>query len=87
MLNGGPAFPAECDNDFYKGMTLRDWFAAKAPVSIGDAICAANMESSSQSIEVAVARVMVDPAKRAKAFAMLAKLRMEYADAMLEARK
>jgi len=27
---GGPAFPEEFQNDFESGMTLRDYFAAKA---------------------------------------------------------
>lgn len=29
---GGPAFPAMDDTNFYPGMTLRDYFAAKAMV-------------------------------------------------------
>lgn len=28
--NGGPAFPAKIGNCYYYGMTLRDYFAAKA---------------------------------------------------------
>jgi hypothetical protein len=27
---GGPAFPAETDFEYFHGMTLRDYFAAKA---------------------------------------------------------
>lgn len=32
--NGGPAFPAETNNRYYVGMSLRDYFAAKAIPSI-----------------------------------------------------
>ncbi len=28
--NGGPAFPSETNSDYFYGMTLRDYFAAKA---------------------------------------------------------
>ena len=28
--NGGPAFPVESHDEIYSGMTLRDYFAAKA---------------------------------------------------------
>lgn len=89
--DGGPAFPqGERVGDIavqIGGMTLRDYFSAKAPVSLGDAIAAANLEHSAQSVEVAVCRVMSSPEKRAIAFAMLARLRHDYADAMLKARE
>lgn len=94
--DGGPAFPGGV-NEIYTnldpgeptnpGMTLRDYLVAHAPVTIADAISACGLEASAPSVDVAVCRVMAYPSKRAAAFAMLAQLRHEYADAMLKARE
>jgi hypothetical protein len=68
-------------------MTLRDYFAANAPFTLADAVLAANMETSAVSVETALCRALMDEKKRALAMDVLAKLRNEYADAMLHARK
>jgi hypothetical protein len=98
--NGGPAFPAPTfavprdlgDEKILQlkemqGMTLRDYFAAKAPFTLADAVVAADLESGAPDVETAVNRVLMDGVMRAKAMAMLAQLRQEYADAMLKARE
>lgn len=90
--SGGPAFPQRHeagDGSYieYLGLTVRDYFAAKAPFTLADAIVAADLESGSTSVEIAVHRVLLDPAKRASAMTMLALLRGEYANAMLKARE
>ena len=81
-----PAFPQHESPGNYAGMTLRDYFAAQAPFTIADAVIAADMEYSAPSVEVAVARVLADDAKRAAAMNTLVALKYEYADTMLEAR-
>lgn len=80
--NGGPAFPAVCEWDatagIWKpteaGMTLRDYFAAKAMASwIGDATTLAGVRKGAekQNIEEAV---------------LIARAAYEMADAMLKER-
>lgn len=57
------------------GMTLRDYFAAKAPIGVVDALAMAGYDTSSVG--------MLTPEQRVVVFAILAQLRGEYADAML----
>lgn len=85
-IDGGPAFPTHGghhpDDDprnhtLGGGMTLRDWFAGQAPVQLGD-----------------VARMLGWPpefnltqdSERAALWAIMTRLRYEYADAMITAR-
>ena len=92
MQSGGPAFPQKHeagDGSYieYFGLTVRDYFAANAPITLVEAVQAADLESGSPSIEVALCRVLMDKAKRAIAMTALATLRNEYADAMLKTRE
>jgi hypothetical protein len=97
--DGGAAFPEPAVFDvargevnpataygFAAGMTLREYFAAKAPFTLADAVMAADLEVASVSVEVAECRVLHDPGKRRIAMETLAALRWEYADAMLKVR-
>lgn len=83
--DGGPAFPWAVN--MRGGMSLRDYFAAKAPITLADAVVAAGIASSAPSVDCAVVSAMIDATNRAKAFAMLAQLRLDYADAMIQARE
>jgi hypothetical protein len=94
---GGPAFPAHFTNEgernvmspdgrvvppgyvvVMQGMTLRDYFAATAPISCDDAMTALFIDSESVGV--------LTPGQRIEVMEMLAKMRLEYADAMLKAR-
>lgn len=84
--DGGPAFarPAAWFNGTtmsrsQDGMTLRDYFAAKAPITVDDAMVAAGADSSCIGT--------LPRAKRIEVLEVLAAMRLEYADAMLAARE
>jgi hypothetical protein len=71
------AFPSPACGDWSPeyGMTLRDWFAGQAPITIRDAVTSCS------------GRMFIDvPADRAFLFKVLSTLRYEYADAMLAER-
>ena len=51
MKDGGPAFPAVPNPDFYRGMSLRDYFAAQAMIGLGKRY--AGIEGSDASAYVA----------------------------------
>lgn len=78
LIQGGAAFPSEDDNSYWHGMTLREYFAARSPVTIFDAMIALGMSASSVG--------MLDEADRKAVFSTLAKMSLEYADAMLAER-
>lgn len=75
--NGGPAFPTlEAHVGFNlgkPGMTLRDYFAAHAPIGVADANEAFYREHGRN-------------ARTSEMLDVLARLRIAYADAMLKAR-
>ncbi len=87
---GGPAFPrpvSEDDGRFGRnqeqygaqdGMTLRDYFTANAPVTIGDAMLRCGFCEESIG--------MFEQESRTEIFTVLAEMRGEYADAMLAER-
>lgn len=77
ISNGGSAFPSgvEIEDQFQEGMTLRDYFAAHAPVSF-EMACQCWGDHSPQT----------DDRARASFAAVWALLRYEYADAMLAER-
>lgn len=69
------------------GMTLRDYFAAHAPVSFADAVIACDNHRNAPDSQTAICRVLVQGAAAiVEAMAMLAKLRGQYADAMIAER-
>jgi hypothetical protein len=74
--NGGTAFPVGglLVQESYS-MTLRDYFAAKAPITVADAMVACGCSALSIG--------MLDTAQRLEVFGILAIMRGEYADAML----
>lgn len=77
---GGPAFPIETTATPYApGMTMRDWFAGQAPVTILDAAHACGFTDLEEAMRTDAQRVTV--------FAVMAMMRWEYADAMIAARK
>lgn len=84
--NGGPAFPMSGDPnvDFDRGMSLRDYFAAKADISG----CKTTIENMIQFAGVDIGDGD-DPVLKVfeLAAAFQAKLRYMYADAMLKARE
>ncbi len=71
---GGPAFPVSGDVELEWGMTMRDYFAAKA------------MQAMLTSPEFMVV-VTADQAVGANARERVSNVAYRYADAMLEARK
>jgi hypothetical protein len=82
---GGPAFPSglidpstpeDAVHPIHVGMTLRDHFAAHAPITLDDAV---------QFLDTYGGEV-VGPWPPEKVLQTLADLRVEYADAMLKAR-
>jgi hypothetical protein len=83
---GGPAFPASSGWDSQgnwcrnytdnEGMTLRDYFAAHAPITLTDAV---------EFLDTYGGEV-TGPWPPQKVLRTLADLRVEYADAMLQAR-
>lgn len=82
---GGPAFPAmevrthdtgDIVHNASQGMTLHDYFAAHAPITLDDAV---------QFLDTYGGEV-VGPWPPQKVLQTLADLRVEYADAMLKAR-
>jgi len=86
--DGGPAFPAPLETALMAGlkpsngalgMTLRDYFAANAPITVADAMVAVAADSASIGT--------LQKSARARVMAMLAEMRLEYADAMLAARE
>lgn len=83
-LENPPAFPqpewAFKGGDGREGMTLRDWFAGQAPVTISDAA-----EVCGWSGEFPIN--MNCDAERATLWVVMTMLRYDYADAMLAARK
>jgi hypothetical protein len=81
---GGPAFPSDelhQGGQIYQqfhGMTLRDYFAAKAPIGVDDALTACGIDVPTIGMLPASERVVV--------LVALATMRGEYADAMLAER-
>ena len=76
---GGPAFPTPRyeRNDMYSlGMTLHDYFAAHAPITLTDAV---------EFLDTYGGEV-TGPWPPQKVLRTLADLRVEYADSMLQAR-
>ena len=84
--NGGQAFPSHpmlyssADQHEAQGMTLRDWFAGQAPVTMEDAVLVCGW------VDLRDASLSTD-SNRATTWAVMSMLRYEYADAMIEARK
>lgn len=83
--DGGAAFPVNTANVNNPGacfadggMTLRDYFAAKAPISTQDAMTACFVDSSSIGT--------LAKSKRIEVMQKLAEMQLEYADAMLTER-
>lgn len=74
--DGGPAFPVPNDANVncQEGMTLRDYFAAHAPVTLQDARYACSYHGYGEGWS---------DAERAASVAVLALMRFEYADAMI----
>lgn len=84
IKDGGQAFPRPivCSpmGDLvyaFPGMSLRDYFAADAPITVWDAQMALNKGTTAIGSLPSLARKEV--------FEMMAKLRFEYADAMVAA--
>ena len=86
IKDGGPAFPHDrqrWDDPFptlrpsHDGMSLRDYFASHAPISL---------EMAMEMLNVRGALQICDDDVRANVFEQLAQLRNEFADAMIEAR-
>ena len=75
--DGGAAFPAINNWRVGSGMSLRDYFAADAPITIWDAQMVLN--------KGAIPIGSLPEHTRIEVFAMAAKLRFEYADAMVAA--
>jgi hypothetical protein len=82
---GGPAFPSglidpstpdDAVQSLHNGMTLRDYFAAHAPITLTDAV---------EFLDTYGGEV-TGPWPPQKVLRTLADLRVEYADAMLQAR-
>ena len=78
IKDGGPAFPAVDNWRVGSGMSLRDYFAADAPITVWDAQTALN--KGTMPIGSLPSR------ERKEVFEMLAKMRFEYADAMVAER-
>lgn len=79
--DGGPAFPLDAYKGLgpWHGMTLRDYYAAHAPVDVKMALVAWG--------DPKLAGPPSDDEGRAAFMAVWALLRYDYADAMLEERK
>lgn len=75
LKHGGPAFPVDANNKA-PGMTLRDYFAAHAPIDMADARNHWHKMHGSGSRQPSMQDIM----------AVLALLRGEYADAMIAER-
>lgn len=75
---GGPAFPAHKNWRIDSGMTLRDYFAAHAPITIEDAMLVAGLDCSAFG--------MLPLGKRMDVMVALANMRGTYADAMIAER-
>ncbi len=79
---GGLAFPVSTEYgpkiDSDSGMSLRDYFAAKAPINVSDAMVFIGLDVGSVGV--------LGENRRAEVFVALAKLRGQYADAMLAER-
>ena len=87
MTENPSAFPLNATNDATPGafcpdpgMTLRDYFAAQAPVTLFDAAMSCGWDS------LAAANMGQD-SYRATLWAVMTLMRYEYADAMLSARQ
>jgi hypothetical protein len=86
VSNGGLAFPVhggyEGDDPrnliLGGGMTLRDYFAAKAPITVDDAMLACGVIAHSIGMIPRTQRIVV--------LAALAEMRADYADAMIAER-
>lgn len=79
--NGGPAFPTGEEHGFNNGepgMTLRDYFAAKAPVTTMDAMIACGFDSASIGT--------LNTESMRTTLKMLAIMRGAYADEMIAER-
>ena len=74
-----PAFPRSYQADGHNGMSLRDWFAGQAPVTLFDAAVACGWSAID-------AADMPRDDYRATLWAVMTLMRYEYADAMLAAR-
>ena len=68
--NGGPAFPETCGDQIVPGMTLRDYFAAKAMLAIHGGVIAKTENEAAEVPELVsgVAYLVADAmlAERAK---------------------
>lgn len=83
--NGGPAFPVNTENNpnagaCYptEGISARDYFAAKAPISTQDAMTACFIDANTIGV--------LNKIQRMEVMEMLSEMQMEYADAMLAER-
>ncbi len=76
-----PAFPVECGDGFGYGMTLRDYFATHAPITMKEAW---TLWSSGE--KDAFEECMNIQKERGNFFNWFVKIRLEYADAMLAER-
>ena len=72
--DGGPAFAAVAENRLQTGMSLRDYFAAHAPITTADAMRQLESQGAKEYNGVQLMK-------------MLAQMRGAYADSMLEERK
>lgn len=88
--DGGRAFPGEIPSlsmagpIFEPGMTLRDWFAGRSPLSLEGAFADWNDElNRTGEVQPSFMRSRSDPAF----LAYFARLQYAYADAMIAARK
>lgn len=76
--NDGPAFPCSHGDYMQFGMSLRDYFAARAPISVQDAMIASGLGMAAFAGRNRGERIEIMKA--------LAEMRMDYADAMLAER-
>lgn len=74
--DGSPAFACAAENGQQPGMSLREYYAAHAPISLRDAVEAFGEDPDHLSS-------LQDDSIRVGVFEMLAALRLEYADAMI----
>lgn len=85
-VDGGPAYPVTMQQDpnggvltwNSDGVTVHDYFAARAPITIADAMLACGVEAHSIG--------MLPASQRTVILVALATMRGEYADAMLAER-
>jgi len=82
--DGGPAYPGPQFSEgghhtgHAMGVSLRDWFAGQAPITIANACSWCGYEN--------IFEAMNTPSQCRKVFSAMAALRFAYADAMISAR-